>query len=86
MVSCFSTVFKTSQELQMLSNVTLNCQVAKIVMNSGSLGYSANHFLLSWILYPRYVMRVGIGIDTVLSIFVFGSIIMGKEPLAELNL
>ena len=27
---------KTSQELRMLSNVTLNCQVAKIVMNSGS--------------------------------------------------
>ena len=26
---------KTSQELRMLSNVTLNCQVAKIVMNSG---------------------------------------------------
>ena len=27
---------KTSQELRMLSNVTLNCQVTKIVMNSGS--------------------------------------------------
>ena len=27
---------KTSKELRMLSNVTLNCQVAKIVMNSGS--------------------------------------------------
>ena len=27
---------KTSQELRMLSNATLNCQVAKIVMNSGS--------------------------------------------------
>ena len=27
---------KTSQELRMLSNVTLNCKVAKIVMNSGS--------------------------------------------------
>ena len=27
---------KTSQELRMLSNVTLNCQVAKIVMNSCS--------------------------------------------------
>ena len=27
---------KTSQELRMLSNVTLNCQVAKIVMNSDS--------------------------------------------------
>ena len=27
---------ETSQELRMLSNVTLNCQVAKIVMNSGS--------------------------------------------------
>ena len=27
---------KTSQELRMLSSVTLNCQVAKIVMNSGS--------------------------------------------------
>ena len=26
----------TSQELQMLSNVTLNCQVRKIVVNSGS--------------------------------------------------
>ena len=29
-------LFKTSQELRMLSNVTLNCQVAKIVMYSGS--------------------------------------------------
>ena len=27
---------KTSQELQILSSVTLNCQVTKIVMNSGS--------------------------------------------------
>ena len=27
---------KTSQELRMLSNATLNCQVAKIVMNSSS--------------------------------------------------
>ena len=50
---------------------------------------SANHFLLSWILYPRYVMRIGMGSsqkkfqryrpinDPVLLIFVFGSIIMG---------
>ena len=29
-------VWKTSQELRMLSSVTLNCQVTKIVMNSGS--------------------------------------------------
>ena len=29
-------VLKTSQEMRMLSNVTLNCQVAKIVMNLGS--------------------------------------------------
>ena len=28
--------FKTSQELRMLSSVTLDCQVRKIVMNSGS--------------------------------------------------
>ena len=27
---------KTSQELQMLSSVTINCQVTKIVMNSDS--------------------------------------------------
>ena len=27
---------KTSQELRMLSSVTLDCQVTKIVMNSGS--------------------------------------------------
>ena len=27
---------KTSQELQMLSSVTINCQVAKIVINPGS--------------------------------------------------
>ena len=27
---------KTSQELRMLSSVTLNCQVTKIIMNSGS--------------------------------------------------
>ena len=29
-------VIKTSQELRMLSSVTLDCQVTKIVMNSGS--------------------------------------------------
>ena len=29
-------VLKTSQELRMLSSVTINCQVTKIVMNSGS--------------------------------------------------
>ena len=28
-------VLKTSQELRMLSSVTINCQVTKIVMNSG---------------------------------------------------
>ena len=27
---------ETSQELRMLSSVTLNCQVTKILMNSGS--------------------------------------------------
>ena len=27
---------KTSQELRMLSSVTINCQTTKIVMNSGS--------------------------------------------------
>ena len=30
------TITKTSQELRMLSSVTINCQVTKIVMNSGS--------------------------------------------------
>ena len=34
--SAFNTQKETSQELRMLSNVTLNCQVAKVVMNSGS--------------------------------------------------
>ena len=29
-------MIKTSQELRMLSSVTLNCQVTKIVMDSGS--------------------------------------------------
>ena len=29
-------LFKTSQELRMLSTVTLDCQVTKIVMNLGS--------------------------------------------------
>ena len=29
-------IFKTSQELRMLSSVTLNCQTTEIVMNSGS--------------------------------------------------
>ena len=29
-------VKKTSQELRMLSSVTINCQVTKIVMNPGS--------------------------------------------------
>ena len=32
-----SLVNKTSQKLQMLPSVTLNCQVTKIVMNSDSL-------------------------------------------------
>ena len=27
---------QTSQELRMLSSVTINCQITKIVMNSGS--------------------------------------------------
>ena len=27
---------KTSQKLRMLSSVTINCQITKIVMNSGS--------------------------------------------------
>ena len=30
------TMTKTSQELRMLSSVTINCQITKIVMNSGS--------------------------------------------------
>ena len=30
------TLKKTSQELRMLSSVTINCQITKIVMNSGS--------------------------------------------------
>ena len=29
-------VKETSQELRMLSSVTINCQITKIVMNSGS--------------------------------------------------
>ena len=29
-------MMKTSQELRMLSSVTINCQITKIVMNSGS--------------------------------------------------
>ena len=29
-------LLKTSQELRMLSSVTINCQVTKIFMNSGS--------------------------------------------------
>ena len=29
-------MIKTSQELRMLSSFTINCQVTKIVMNSGS--------------------------------------------------
>ena len=32
----FAVVLQTSQELRMLSSVTLDCQVTKIVMNSGS--------------------------------------------------
>ena len=33
-IICFET--KTSQELRMLSSVTINCQVTKIVVNLGS--------------------------------------------------
>ena len=32
----FGEIIKTLQELRMLSSVTINCQVTKIVMNSGS--------------------------------------------------
>ena len=32
----FHSIVKTSQELRMLSSVTLNCQATKIVMDSGS--------------------------------------------------
>ena len=32
----FDNLKKTSQEFRMLSSVTINCQVTKIVMNSGS--------------------------------------------------
>ena len=35
-VSCICCVNKTSQELQMLSRVTLNCEVIHILMNLGS--------------------------------------------------
>ena len=37
--SCFKSdanILETSQELRMLSSVTLNCHTTKIVMNSGS--------------------------------------------------
>ena len=33
---CIVIEYKTSQELRMLSSVTINCQITKIVMNSGS--------------------------------------------------
>ena len=32
----FNCVYKTSQELRILSSVTIKCQVTKIVMNPGS--------------------------------------------------
>ena len=35
-VSCYVTYIITSQELRMLSSVTINCQITKIVMISGS--------------------------------------------------
>ena len=66
-------------------------------MNRCSLGCSANHFFFSSTPGQRYVMRIGLGSsekkfqryrpinDPVLLIFVFGSIIMGKEPLTELK-
>ena len=36
LLSEVSVVSKTSQELQMLSSVTINCHVTKIVINTGS--------------------------------------------------
>ena len=33
---CKQLIFQTSQELPMLSSVTINCKITKIVMNSGS--------------------------------------------------
>ena len=69
-----------------------------IYLNHGAtLGCSANHFFFSSTPGQRYVMRIGLGSsekkfqryrpinDPVLLIFVFGSIIMGKEPLTELK-
>ena len=62
-----------------------------------TIGCSANHFFFSSTPGQRYVMRIGLGSsekkfqryrpinDPVLLIFVFGSIIMGKEPLTELK-
>ena len=48
-------VMKTSQELRMLSSVTLNCRVTKIIMNSGSqLSVSVSH------LSPVSVIAIGI--------------------------
>ena len=35
-VLCYVTYIITSQELRMLSSVTINCQITKIVMISGS--------------------------------------------------
>ena len=60
-------------------------------------GCSANNFFLSSTPVPRYVMRIGIESsqkkfqryrpinDTVLLIFVLGSMVMGKELLADLK-
>ena len=68
-----------------------------MVQDKGEGGCSANNFFFSFTPVPRYVMRIGIESsqiffqryrpinDTVLLIFVFGSMIMGKEPLEELK-
>ena len=41
-ISLKSFLSKTSQELRMLSSVTVNCQATKIVMNSGSHCHNCN--------------------------------------------
>ena len=35
-INIWQTDYQTSQELRMLSSVTINCQVTKIVINPGS--------------------------------------------------
>ena len=60
---------KTSQELQMLSSVTLNCQATKIVMKSGS--QLSELLLVSQMSQVSGIVYVNVFVIALVFVFVF---------------